>query len=107
MLVSAGFDAHARDPLAQMQVSTAGCRRMVGVAVADRRATLCGGRLVAVTEGGYDLQALGECLDATVDVLAQPPPAAAPPPRARAPAPRGERALEAVRAAQTGFWRQL
>jgi len=33
---------------------------------------VAGGRLVAVTEGGYDLQALEECLTETVDVLAAP-----------------------------------
>jgi acetoin utilization deacetylase AcuC-like enzyme len=107
LLVSAGFDVHARDPLAQMRVSTAGCRRMVA-SLWRTAGELCAGRLVAVTEGGYDLQALGECLDATVDVLAAGPGAEAPGPQApTGPAPRGERALEAVRAAQKGFWRQL
>jgi acetoin utilization deacetylase AcuC-like enzyme len=90
-----------------MRVSTAGCRRMVA-SLWRTAGELCGGRLVAVTEGGYDLQALGECLDATVDVLAAGPGAEAPGPQApTGPAPRGERALEAVRAAQKGFWRQL
>ena len=124
VLVSAGFDVHARDPLAQMRVSTAGCRRMAA-SLWRSAGALCGGRLVAVTEGGYDLQALGECLDAAVDVLAADPGAdhlrqgyGGPPERsakAEAPgprvptdsAPRGERALNAVRAAQKGFWRQL
>ena len=57
LLVSAGFDAHWVDPLAQMQLSLAGydhlareCLRM-----AER---LCGGKIVFVMEGGYDLEAL-------------------------------------------------
>jgi acetoin utilization deacetylase AcuC-like enzyme len=109
ILVSAGFDVHARDPLAQMRVSTAGCQRMVA-SLWRSAGSLCGGRLVAVTEGGYDLVALGECLDATIDVLASPPVAAGPSSDqgpAVGPTPRGERALEALRAAQKGFWRQL
>ena len=54
-----------------------GCRRPDAAGWSRRSGAsagaLCGGRLVAVTEGGYDLQALGECLDATVDVLAADP----------------------------------
>ncbi len=103
LLVSAGFDAHARDPLAQMRVSTDGYRRMVG-SLWRSAADACQGRLVAVTEGGYDLQALGECLDATVKVLAAPPPAREAP---TGPGPRGTAAVSAVRAVQKPFWRQL
>lgn len=57
LLVSAGFDAHWRDPLAHMHVSLAGFARMMRVlcALSDE---LCGGRMVVVLEGGYDLQAL-------------------------------------------------
>jgi acetoin utilization deacetylase AcuC-like enzyme len=108
ILVSAGFDVHARDPLAQMRVSTAGCRRMAA-SLWRSAGELCAGRLVAVTEGGYDLQALGECLDATVDVLAGPAVAADPAPEVLhgGATPRGERALEALRTAQKGFWRRL
>ena len=57
VVVSAGFDAAAADPLAQMNVSTAGFAAMTEalLGVAERHA---GGRLVSVLEGGYDLDAL-------------------------------------------------
>lgn len=53
ILVSAGFDAHAADPLGGMDLTAAGFGRLSDrvVALAD---TLCDGRLVAVLEGGYD-----------------------------------------------------
>jgi acetoin utilization deacetylase AcuC-like enzyme len=57
VLVSAGFDAAARDPLAQMEVSSAAFGWMArGIArVADATAK---GRMALVLEGGYDLVAL-------------------------------------------------
>jgi acetoin utilization deacetylase AcuC-like enzyme len=72
MLVSAGYDAHHRDPLASMRVSTDGFQAMMTRLweVASRR---CAGRLVAVTEGGYDMPALAGGLEATIEVLANPP----------------------------------
>ncbi len=57
LIVSAGFDAHAADPLAQLRLETPDFTWITEqlVAVADRH---CGGRLVSVLEGGYDLDAL-------------------------------------------------
>jgi acetoin utilization deacetylase AcuC-like enzyme len=58
ILISAGFDAHARDPLAEQRLEEADfdwATRAV-LEVARRR---CGGRVVSSLEGGYDLQALG------------------------------------------------
>jgi acetoin utilization deacetylase AcuC-like enzyme len=57
VLVSAGFDAHRADPLAQLAVSTAAYGEATAVVrgIADRHAA---GRLVSVLEGGYDLDAL-------------------------------------------------
>ena len=52
LLVSAGFDAHADDPLAQMEVSEEGFREL-----AERCAGLAP-RLAAVLEGGYNLETL-------------------------------------------------
>lgn len=57
LLVSAGFDAHWRDPLAHMHVSLAGFARMIRV-LYELSDALCNGRMVVVLEGGYDLQAL-------------------------------------------------
>jgi len=58
LLVSAGFDAHAEDPLAQIKLSEEGFERITRqlAAAAERH---CGGRLVSALEGGYNLRALG------------------------------------------------
>jgi acetoin utilization deacetylase AcuC-like enzyme len=68
ILVSAGFDALASDPLAQMRVTVSGYRRMAEVVrrVAD---VVCDGRMVCVLEGGYDLGGLAACAAATFEVL--------------------------------------
>jgi acetoin utilization deacetylase AcuC-like enzyme len=60
LLLSAGFDGHRRDPLAQLQLDAAdfGWLTDALVALADRH---CQGRLVSALEGGYDLDALAEC----------------------------------------------
>jgi acetoin utilization deacetylase AcuC-like enzyme len=57
LIVSAGFDAHVADPLAQLCLETADFAWITDqlVAAADKH---CGGRLVSVLEGGYDLHAL-------------------------------------------------
>ncbi len=57
ILVSAGFDAHASDPLAQLRLATDDYAWVTDVVrtVADRYAT---GRVVSTLEGGYDLKAL-------------------------------------------------
>lgn len=57
LLISAGFDAHWVDPLANMQLSLAGYDRLARecLRLAER---LCGGKIVFVMEGGYDLGAL-------------------------------------------------
>jgi acetoin utilization deacetylase AcuC-like enzyme len=68
VLVSAGFDAHERDPLAGMRLSSQAFAAMTSDlrSVADES---CDGRLVLVTEGGYDLRALTESLLGVVSVL--------------------------------------
>jgi acetoin utilization deacetylase AcuC-like enzyme len=68
ILVSAGYDAHHADPLAQMAVSTGGFATLTGI-VAGLAAELCAGRLALVLEGGYDLNALGASVVATLDRL--------------------------------------
>jgi acetoin utilization deacetylase AcuC-like enzyme len=68
ILVSAGFDAHWRDPLAQLQLDAADYAWITRelLAIAARHAQ---GRMVSMLEGGYDLQALRECSVAHVAVL--------------------------------------
>ena len=101
LLLSAGYDAHVRDPLGGMNVSTEGYARMTALLlqVADRH---CGGRVVAVTEGGYDLAALDECLTATLHVMADPTSSRGTP--IAGSAERADSALKAVRDAQASFW---
>jgi len=57
ILVSAGYDGHWRDPLAGLHLSLAGYWQLVAGAVSLAE-QLCGGRLVIVLEGGYDLTVL-------------------------------------------------
>jgi acetoin utilization deacetylase AcuC-like enzyme len=57
ILISAGFDAHARDPLAQCRLSVAAYRHMTRELM-TLAADTCQSRIVSVLEGGYDLEAL-------------------------------------------------
>jgi len=68
ILVSAGFDAHARDPLADMQVTERGYAAMTS-AMMQLAAETCGGKLALVLEGGYDLPALAGSVRATLEAL--------------------------------------
>jgi acetoin utilization deacetylase AcuC-like enzyme len=68
IVISAGFDAHTRDPLANLnlvEADYAWVTRKV-MEVADRTA---GGRIVSLLEGGYDLEGLARSTAAHVDVL--------------------------------------
>ena len=69
VIVSAGFDAHARDPLAGMRVSERGFAAMASV-LAELADEACGGRLALMLEGGYDLAALTASVRATLEVMA-------------------------------------
>lgn len=57
IMISAGFDAHADDPLANLQLQAKDFQWVSEelLAFAERR---CGGRVVSMLEGGYDLRAL-------------------------------------------------
>lgn len=68
LLVSAGFDACEHDPLAHMKVSPEGLAWMTR-RLKETAERFCGGRLVSVLEGGYDLRSLAECVGAHVRVL--------------------------------------
>ena len=70
ILVSAGFDAHARDPLAHQRLEAedfAWATRAI-LEVARSR---CGGRVVSSLEGGYDLRGLSESAVAHVRALGE------------------------------------
>jgi acetoin utilization deacetylase AcuC-like enzyme len=66
LLISAGFDAHELDPLGQLRMTTDGFRRLT-LALYAEADVLCDGRVVVVTEGGYDLGAVTQCLTAIVE----------------------------------------
>jgi len=68
ILVSAGFDAHMDDPLGGLRLREVDfgdvTKRLMEIADA-----CCGGRLVSLLEGGYDMSALSRCVDAHVLAL--------------------------------------
>jgi acetoin utilization deacetylase AcuC-like enzyme len=68
VLISAGFDAHFRDPLGGMRITEAGFLAMTRRLqhLADE---CCEGKMVAALEGGYDLRALAECGRTVIDEL--------------------------------------
>ncbi len=99
VLVSAGYDAHADDPLGSMRLSDDGFAHLASVVrgIAERHA---GGKLVAALEGGYDVDALARSVRRTVEAFAG----------AEAPHPEGEvraetkTALEFVRRLHGARW---
>jgi acetoin utilization deacetylase AcuC-like enzyme len=68
IIISAGFDAHYRDPLANLNLAEEdfawATKRIMDVAE-----SCAGGRVVSLLEGGYDLQALGNSVAAHVTAL--------------------------------------
>ena len=67
LMISAGFDAHEQDPLGQLRWTTAGFSKLTKMLL-DVADEVCNGKVVLVTEGGYDTHALAECLQAVIDV---------------------------------------
>ncbi|MFT8246388.1 histone deacetylase family protein [Roseomonas sp. BN140053] len=57
VIISAGFDAHARDPLAQLRLHEDDFAAITG-AICEVAGRVCEGRVVSLLEGGYDLEAL-------------------------------------------------
>jgi acetoin utilization deacetylase AcuC-like enzyme len=68
VLVSAGFDPHARDPLGEMNLTERGFAAMC-TALRRLADAACGGRMALVLEGGYDLDALSASVGACLEVL--------------------------------------
>jgi len=69
-LVSAGYDAHHADPIdgALMRLSCAGYAALIA-GLRDLATELCGGRIVAALEGGYDLTALSWSVRNSIEAL--------------------------------------
>ena len=101
VLISAGFDAHVRDPLGGMQVTEAGFTAMTRSLLAIAR-DHAGGRCAAILEGGYDLTAIRQSASAVLGQLQgadpSPRPAAAAPSRAGA-------LIERIRAVHSRYWK--
>jgi acetoin utilization deacetylase AcuC-like enzyme len=99
VVVSAGFDADARDPLAGMRMSVDGYRELARHAMTVAREH-AGGRIALILEGGYDLHALDEDVRAVVDEMTH----------VRAPDERPvdtpiDPLLKAIREIQSRYWR--
>jgi acetoin utilization deacetylase AcuC-like enzyme len=61
LLVSAGFDAHIDDPLADLELTADGFRELA------RRATMLAPRVAAILEGGYNLRTLPDLVEAALE----------------------------------------
>lgn len=99
ILVSAGFDAHRRDPLAQMSLSE---HAYADMTLRVRRAAGETTPIGFFLEGGYDLEGLGRSLTATLSALDEPPtPGPSPAPLSS----QHEEDLDRVRAALKPYWK--
>ena len=101
VLVSAGFDCDIRDPLGGLAVTPAGIATMAQ-ACAELADECADGRIVGVLEGGYDLEAIVDGVDALIGALRGD--------RRRydpltGDARRADPVLDRVRAAQSPYWR--
>ncbi len=72
ILISAGFDAHRDDPLAQVNLTQTAFDEMIA-AMKQLSLECCDGRLVSVLEGGYNYQRLSECVASHVSLLQADP----------------------------------
>lgn len=68
IIISAGFDAHWRDPLAQLQLSLTGLAQLSRMLI-ETAQEICGGHIIFVMEGGYDLEVLAHGIENIVHVL--------------------------------------
>lgn len=69
IVISAGFDAHEKDPLGQIELQDEDFGWITGAICACAREA-CSGRVISVLEGGYNLEALGSSARAHVEALA-------------------------------------
>ncbi len=68
VLISAGFDSHVRDPLAQFKLETEDFY-IITKRILETSKKFCNGKVVSILEGGYDLQALRDSTKRHVDAL--------------------------------------
>jgi len=70
ILISAGFDGHYQDPLAQLNMTEAGFEQLIHQ-TKDLARQYCQGRLLSLLEGGYHLGALANCVKQHIEILMQ------------------------------------
>ena len=70
IIISAGFDAHTRDPLGQLLLTDEDFIQMTRT-VKEWAARVCAGRVISCLEGGYNLQTLGATVRAHVRTLSE------------------------------------
>ena len=66
IVVSAGYDFAAGDPVGDLGVDAVGASAALGATIAQVAATYCGGRVVYALEGGYDIPTLARAVAATI-----------------------------------------
>src|SRR5581483_6893037 len=97
VLISAGFDAHRRDPLGGMNVTEAGfaamTRRLLAVAADTAK-----GRIAAILEGGYDLDAIRSSAECVLGELSRGEPV-------QDEAPPASTAFDKLKAILEPYWR--
>ena len=71
VIISAGFDAHRDDPLADVCLST-GFYTWMSERIMEKAVQYAGGKLISVLEGGYNLEKLPLCIEAHLNVLTGP-----------------------------------
>jgi acetoin utilization deacetylase AcuC-like enzyme len=101
VLVSAGFDAHKDDPLAGMRLTGDYFGRLTR-AIADVSVATTHGRLVAITEGGYDLAGLASSLRASINALTAEAVSHNQP---KGETPRGDATIKAVTPYLAKYWK--
>ncbi len=104
VLISAGYDAHAQDPLASMLLER-GDYRWMAASLRDVAHLSAGGRVGVILEGGYDLTALEQSVEDTLLGLVDPSSAVRPKttPQSRS----ADAVIRAVERAHKGFWTSL
>jgi len=68
IIISAGFDAHENDPLAQVELST-DCYGKMTQQLLEAAKDVCQGRILSMLEGGYDYSALGDSVQLHIENL--------------------------------------
>jgi acetoin utilization deacetylase AcuC-like enzyme len=102
--ISAGFDAHRRDPLAGLELSSR-CYGELARTIAAAARRHCDGRLTCFLEGGYDLVALTKSIEEVARALSEEP--GAPRPRTGTASPAGRAVIEKTLSNIRSHWPEI